>query len=150
MYKWYLQWPEWLRWVLFLPISFLFAGLGVLVAFGAGSLAGAYTFVSEVMGPIVFFSLFLLVLYKTTPRKKAAITIVALVVLGAIYLFEVGIFFAELIILDRISDNMTWKDTIGTLLAVASGIFVTVSCVRENKKPTPTPHQSGPDTGQTP
>lgn len=72
------KWPDWLRWILFLPIAllsaFLFRLLSVLTAFLMGDIL--YEFIPEILFTIAEVSGFLIGVYTVVPSRKRIFLII--------------------------------------------------------------------------
>ena len=62
--------PEWLRWILFLPISFIFSIILWFFMDSAGRYVGAYEFVIAILHPVIVQALFLILIFYTVPKSK--------------------------------------------------------------------------------
>ncbi len=64
------QLPEWLRWILFLPVSLLFSFLIGPIFYIISYMDGPVVFVMAILHPAIIQLLFLLMIFHTVPRGK--------------------------------------------------------------------------------
>ena len=78
--NWYTRWPEWLRWIICFPASFLFSHLfGIAIAATLDS-AGLHEQLAWLVQPALSISAFVFLMYSLTPRWKYRVTLTLLIV----------------------------------------------------------------------
>lgn len=77
--------PEWLRWALFLPISFIFSIILWFFMNSAGRYVGAYGLVLDILHPVIVQVLFLILIFYTVPKSKLK-WVIAFIVLRSLFL----------------------------------------------------------------
>ena len=77
--------PEWLRWVLFLPVSFIFSIILWFFMDSAACFVGAYEFVFAILDPVIVQVLFLILIFYTVPKDKLK-WVIAFIVLRSLFL----------------------------------------------------------------
>jgi len=122
--------PEWLCWVLFLPISFIFS---IILWFFMGSAArfvGAYEFVLAILHPVIVQALFLVLIFYTVPKSKLK-WVIAFIVFRTLFLV---IFIAQPVLsllgTEMIYDWIFFKELIGEILT----LFASIVTYKELKK----------------
>ncbi|MBU4349181.1 hypothetical protein KJ599_02540 [bacterium] len=95
--------PEWLRWILFLPISFIFSIILWFFIDSAGRRVGAYEFVLAILHPVIVQAFFLMLIFYTVPKSKLK-WVIAFIVLRALFL----IFFVAQPILSLLGTEMIY------------------------------------------
>lgn len=121
----YQGWPEWLRWILFLPISFVlsvFFGYAILLS---ANFAGIFTPTrADILHPVIVQTFFLLFVYITVPRSKL-VWVAAFIGLRSLWLL---LFIAQpvlnLIGTDIAYDSAFFKDALGEVLTLAVSVYV--------------------------
>jgi uncharacterized membrane protein len=129
--KRYNKWPEWVRWILFLPISFVFSValwffiLWFFLTPADGSLdIFSFGFVIDILHPVVVQVLFLALVFFTVPRGKL-IWIKTLIILRALIL----VFFIAQPILNFMGADLPYdieffKDFAGEIFTLAASIWL--------------------------
>lgn len=122
--------PEWLRWVLFLPISFLFSIILWFFMNSAGRYIGAYEFVLAILHPTIVQVLFLILIFYTVPKSKLK-WVIAFIVLRSLFLvFFIAQFILSLLGTEMIYDWIFFKELIGEILT----LFASIVTYKELKK----------------
>lgn len=83
--EWYNKLPEWLRWIIFLPISTILSVIFWLILDIAARDMGAFEFVLEIAHPVFFQIFFLLFVFYTVPRGKLK-WVLALIIVRSLFL----------------------------------------------------------------
>ena len=127
----YNKWPEWVRWILFLPISFVFSValwffiLWFFLTPADGSIdIFSFGFVIEILHPVVVQVLFLALVFFTVPRGKL-IWVKTLIILRALIL----VFFVAQPVLNFMGADLPYdieflKDLVGEILTLAASIWL--------------------------
>lgn len=129
--KWYNKWPEWLRWILFLPISLIFSIIAwfIILRFFLIPRDGdldifCIPFVINVLHPAIVQMIFLFLVFLTVPRGKL-ICVKILIILRSLVLI---IFITQPIInfmgAGLPYDIIFFKDFIGEILTLAVSTYL--------------------------
>jgi hypothetical protein len=122
--------PEWLRWVLFLPISFVFSIILWFFMNSAGRYIGAYEFVLAILHPVIVQVLFLVLIFYTVPKSKLK-WVIAFIVLRSLFLvFFIAQPILSLLGTEMIYDWIFFKELIGEVLT----LFASIVTYKELKK----------------
>jgi hypothetical protein len=116
--------PEWLRWVLFLPISFIFSIILWFFMDSAGRYVGAYEFVLAILHPVIVQALFLILIFYTVPKSKLK-WVIAFIVLRSLFLvFFIAQPILSLLGTETIYDWIFFKEIIGEIVTLIISIVV--------------------------
>ena len=122
--------PEWLRWVLFLPISFIFSIILWFFMDSAGRYVGAYEFVLAILHPVIVQALFLILIFYTVPKSKLK-WVIAFIVLRSLFLvFFIAQPILSLLGTEMIYDWIFFKELIGEIVT----LIISIGVYRELRK----------------
>lgn len=125
VYDWYKNWPAWLRWVLFIPISFLLACLVNLVNWlVAEKLLFFFENLYSLLSPIVIACVLLVSLYALAPSHKMVFPVIFTVLFGV----TAGI--SGLLV--AVTQDYLFL-FLGWIAALPAAIITLVICLRYNK-----------------
>ena len=122
--------PEWLRWILFLPISSIFSIILWFFMDSAGRHVGAYEFVLAILHPVIVQASFLILIFYTVPRGKLK-WVIAFIALRSLFI----VFFIAQPILsflgtEMIYDWIFFKELIGEIVT----LIISIGVYRELRK----------------
>ena len=112
---WFTGLPEWLRWLLFLPVSIVLTTIvALLVKFAMSSWeTGGWDILDALIFPAVIYSIFLMAIYFTVPRAKKIFLAVFIVVRSVLLLLFISLTLIGLLDLLpelELSREFTWWD----------------------------------------
>lgn len=125
--------PEWLRWILFLPISSIFSVILWFfidfVARGAGTYE-VYEFVLDVLHPVLVQILFLILVFYTIPRGKLRSVKILIVLRSLILILFIASPIFVLLGIELTFDLIFFKELIGEIIT----LFASLLLFKELKK----------------
>ncbi|MBA7587389.1 hypothetical protein ES708_29418 [subsurface metagenome] len=122
--------PEWLRWILFLPISFVFSIIIWFFIDSAGRYVGAYEFVLAILHPVIVQASFLILIFYTVPKSKLKWVIAFIVLRSLLLVFFVAQPILSLLGTEMIYDWIFFKELIGEIVT----LIISIGVYRELKK----------------
>lgn len=122
--------PEWLRWIVFFPISSILSIILWIFLDAAARNIGAYEFVLEILHPVTVQVVFLWLIFYTVPRGKFK-WVTILIIIRSLFL----LFFIAQPVLNFLGANLQYdwilaKELIGEIVT----LIVSISLFRELKK----------------
>ena len=122
--------PEWLRWILFLPISSIFSIILWFFMDSAAHYVGAYEFVLAILHPVIVQASFLILIFYTVPRGKLK-WVIAFIVLRSLFLvFFIAQPILSLLGTEMIYDWIFFKELIGEIVT----LIISIGVYRELRK----------------
>lgn len=137
----YNKWPEWVRWILFLPISFVFSValwffiLWFLLTPTDGSIdIFSFSFIIEILHPVVVQVIFLALVFFTVPRGKSTWVKTLIILRALILLFFVAQPVLNFLGADLPYDIEFFKGLVGEILTLVASIWLFRELKEENAK----------------
>lgn len=126
--------PEWVRWVLFLPISAISSIILWFFMSSAAQYVGAFELVLAILHPAVVQALFLALVYYTIPKGKLKFILVLIILRSLFLVFFIAspvlIFFGA----EQTFDLIFFKELAGEILALISSVWLYKELREEARK----------------
>jgi len=110
--------PEWLRWILFLPISFIISTITWFFLDSSARMIGAYELVLDVLHPVIFQVLFLFLVFHTIPRVRLRAIKILIILRSLILLFFVASPVLVFLGIEQVFDFIFFKKLTGEIITL--------------------------------
>jgi len=115
--------PEWLRWMLFFPVSLIISVVAWFAIASSARMAGAFAFVLAILHPAIVQVLFLLFVFYTIPRFQLESVLVFIVLRSSLLIFFIASPILSFLGEEQIYDWIFVKELSGEVLTLVASLW---------------------------